>query len=463
MGNWGLWDLPKKLYTWSYDVAPIGYTHLEKSSSYNQYVNVHDSYLINQNTDVCVEAVYHGIDWIYTFSSAAFAFKPKVYYFHFMNTIFDDSFDFYFNSVWYFVLMSSSFQLFWSTMLDLYINSNLFKFHFLDEWFRFFLASKESSIVYIYHPELLMIKNIIFNEFYNNYFSSLRISVYDAIDQESFRSPLMLVPQLLFMIYAAFLLTSFYFSYYFSATKEESTVDSDYLSASITVESEKELGSIDDLLLCSIVVVYTFGWYFYAHCWSILSVVPELLSVFYLLPVVYYIIFSMPTYLAYDFGIFFLAYLRGVGPSPVLIAELMYDYIAFVAFYLRLVVQGVRLVLMLGTYVSMHDLILFFSYDQQFMLGSESIWENLSNFSVSFGSFSYLFLFELPMTLLYWAYELLHTFFVLTAQTVAFFAMVFWLFLFLYSFFVFEKIENHFKTKRIQRKNLYNNLYRFKN
>jgi len=171
----------------------------------------------------------------------------------------------------------------------------------------------------------------------------------------------------------------------------------------------------------------------------------------------------MPTYLAYDFGIFFLAYLRGVGPSPVLIAELMYDYIAFVAFYLRLVVQGVRLVLMLGTYVSMHDLILFFSYDQQFMLGSESIWENLSNFSVSFGSFSYLFLFELPMTLLYWAYELLHTFFVLTAQTVAFFAMVFWLFLFLYSFFVFEKIENHFKTKRIQRKNLYNNLYRFKN
>lgn len=81
----------------------------------------------------------------------------------------------------------------------------------------------------------------------------------------------------------------------------------------------------------------------------------------------------MPTYLAYDFGIFFLAYLRGVGPSSVLISELMFDYIAFVAFYIRLVVQGVRIVLMLGTYVSMHDLILFFSYDQQFMLGSESI------------------------------------------------------------------------------------------
>ena len=84
--------------------------------------------------------------------------------------------------------------------------------------------------------------------------------------------------------------------------------------------------------------------------------------VFYLFPCLYYIILSVPTYLSYDFGIFFLAYLRGVGPSPVLIAELMYDYIAFVAFYIRLFVQGVRLVLMTFTYISMHDLILFFAY-----------------------------------------------------------------------------------------------------
>jgi hypothetical protein len=94
--------------------------------------------------------------------------------------------------------------------------------------------------------------------------------------------------------------------------------------------------------------------------------------IFYLFPCLYYIILSVPTYLSYDFGIFFLAYLRGVGPSPIFMAELMYDYIAFIAFYIRLFVQGVRLFLMTGTYVSMHDLILFFSYDQKMMLGSES-------------------------------------------------------------------------------------------
>lgn len=461
MGNWGL---PESLYNWSLNSTPTGFKNLNDTVySYNQYNNVHNSQLTSQNLDVCVESVYHGIDWIYNISSVSFAFKPKVFYFQFLNSIFDDSFDFYFNTTWYFILLPSTFQLFWSTMLDLYTTSNLFKFHFLDEWFKFFLSSRESSVVYIYHPELILIKNFIFNEFYNMYFTNFRLSIYDGIDQESFRTPLMLLPQLLILLYTVFLFISFYFSYYFSSVKEESTIDSDYLAASVTIESEKELGSIDDMLLCTIVIVYIFGWYFYVHCWSLLSVVPELLSVFYLLPVTYYIIFSIPTYLSYDFGIFFLGYLRGVGPSPVLIAELMYDYIAFVAFYIRLMVQGVRLVLMIFTYTSMHDLIIFFSYDQQFMLGSENIWENISNFSVSFGSFSYLFLFELPITLLYWAYELIHTFFVLTAQTVAFFAMVFWLFLFLYSFFVFEKIENHFKTKRIQRKNIYNNLYSYKN
>jgi hypothetical protein len=94
---------------------------------------------------------------------------------------------------------------------------------------------------------------------------------------------------------------------------------------------------------------------------------------FYLFPGLYYIILSIPTFLSYDFGIFFLAFLRGVGASPVLIFELMYDYIAFAAFYIRLIVQGVRLVLMIFTYGSMHDLILFFNIDQRLLVGNDSI------------------------------------------------------------------------------------------
>ena len=99
---------------------------------------------------------------------------------------------------------------------------------------------------------------------------------------------------------------------------------------------------------------------------------PELILVFYLLPSLYFIIIGIPTFLVYDFGIYFLVYLRGVGASSILVFELMYDYIAVVVFYTRILVQGVRLILMIFTYASMHDLVLFFTFNQKMFLGIET-------------------------------------------------------------------------------------------
>jgi len=168
--------------------------------------------------------------------------------------------------MWYFILVPSIFQIFGSVMLDIYVNSELFKFHFLDNWFRFFLSSKEASIIYIYQPELLLVKNSIYNYYYTTFFTEFRSSIYDMLDKESFKSPLMLLPKLILIIYFTVLFITFYFSYYSSSVKEESTIDADFLAASLTVESEKELGSLDDIILCFLVIVYVFGWYFYVHC-----------------------------------------------------------------------------------------------------------------------------------------------------------------------------------------------------
>ena len=409
------------------------------------------------------DSINHGVNWIYTFTETLYVYEYKVLYFTFLDSIFDDSFDFYFNTMWYFTLVSSPLQLFFSFLLDHYVRFNLVHFHFLDNWYKAYLASLDSSLALIFFPELSLIKSKILSDYYVNYFTDMTGFIYDLVDNESFITPIMYVPQTLTILYAMTVLVMFYFSYYSSSVKEESTIDADYLSMSSTVESEKELGALDDLILTLLVFIYIFGWYFYLNCWTIVSINPELVLVFYLLPGLYYIIFSVPTYLCYDFGIFFLAYLRGVGPSPVLLAELMYDYIAFAVFYIKLFVQGVRLLLMIATYTSMHDLILFFSYDQKLFLGSELLWEDSSNLYVSSGSWSYFFLFSLPGYVLYWMYELLHTFFLVTAQLVAFFAMVFWLFLFLYTFFVFEQVETYFKDKRAKRKKMFNDLLNLKN
>jgi len=100
---------------------------------------------------------------------------------------------------------------------------------------------------------------------------------------------------------------------------------------------------------------------------------PELILVFYLFPGLFYIIIGIPTFLIYDFGIFFLAYMGGVAAGSVLAIALMFDYISVIIFYVRILVQSVRLVLMLGTYAGMHDVVLYFSFSQKMFFGSETL------------------------------------------------------------------------------------------
>ena len=119
--------------------------------------------------------------------------------------------------------------------------------------------------------------------------------------------------------------------------------------------------------------------------------------IIYLFPGIYYIIICIPTFLLYDFGIFFLSYLRGVGASSVILFELVFDYIAFLAFYIRLCVQGVRLILMIFVYVSLHDLILLSPVNPKLFLGNDSLIDDVSNLSLTYESFSYFFFTKLPV------------------------------------------------------------------
>ena len=144
-------------------------------------------------------------------------------------------------------------------MIIIYIINNITQLKFSDEWFRGFISSKESSLFIIHHPETIFLKNQINNTFFINFLTDTNISIIQYLDTQSLLTPIMLFPQLLFILYMVFFFVSFYFSYYSSSSKEDSTIDSDYLSASITVESEKEIGSLDDILMPAIIIIYTFG------------------------------------------------------------------------------------------------------------------------------------------------------------------------------------------------------------
>lgn len=406
------------------------------------------------NYDAGVHAMYSGIDWLYTHVETLYMYDYKILYFWLLNNVYDESIDFFFLSVWYVSLQISGLQLFWSVILDSYILSSLFQFSLTDEWVRGFISSKDSALFVVYHPEVIFFKNQIINNFFFDFLADVNVSAIQYLESQSLLTPIMLFPQLLFIAYMAFFFVAFYFSFYSTTTKEEATIDADYLSASITVESEKEIGSIDDILMPSIIFIYTFGWYFYLYCWTMFSSVPEVVMVFFFFPLLYYTIGNTPTFLLYDFGILYNCYLRGIAPTPTLLFELMYDYIAVISFYVRILTQGVRLALMFFTYAAMHDFVLYMDYSHRYLTGNESIWEDISNINASVSSVTYFFLAALPGHILNWMYEVFHTFFVVTGQLVAYCAMIFWLFLFLFTFFVIEKQENYFEERRKFRQDL---------
>jgi hypothetical protein len=139
----------------------------------------------------------------------------------------------------------------------------------------------------------------------------------------------------------------------------------------MTVEAEKEISAFDDMILAAIILMYIFGWYFYVHCWSIISALPEIGFLFYLFPGLYFIILGMPTAILYDCGIYFVTYLRGVGKTYVITVETVFDYIQVLIFYTRIMVQGVRLVMMLGVFAGCHEFVMFFSIPQKAFISSE--------------------------------------------------------------------------------------------
>jgi hypothetical protein len=386
----------------------------------------------------------------------------NVTYNWFTNNIYQDNFDFNYYSFWYSSLDISYFTLFWSVILDKIVLFNLLKLPYIDNWFRFLTQSYETSLSLFNHPEYFFISDYILKNLIMPFSTEIDNVIYIMSDEENYLYPVLIFPHILVITIFMLFFIVLYFSYYNSSVREETTIDHDYLIANTTVEAEEEIGSLDDMLLSLLILSYIFLWYFYINCWTIIFAVPEFMFTIYLFPLLYYIVMCIPAFLAFDFGLYFVAYLRGVGAAPMMMVELLYDYIAFAAFYIRLVVQNVRLILMTFTFASFHEAIITHGIEKEWIVGDESFWDDISKSLKTPDGMAYFLIFKLSGHIIYFFYELFHTLFVVTAQFIAFFAMVFWLFLFLYTMFVSELQEKFFYQKRASRKEYFDRFVNLK-
>ena len=386
------------------------------------------------------DAMYNSSEWIYSFVESIFVFEFREFYFKLAQTYFDDYFNYFFKIYWFFINELNEYELLYSIYLDHHIKNSLNTLVLNNSYY--------DSILYLGHPELNYISDSITINFELDFINYIVFQYTSLVTNEIITTAIDTASSIIIYILFFFWLYTFYCSFFSSSTEEEALIDSDYMLANITIEAEEEISCMDDLVMMFVLLFYIYGWYFFTHFWFIATKIPEFVLLIYLFPFLYYIIIGIPVFLLFDFGIFFIGYLKGVASTPVFILELIFDYVAVMAFFIRILVQGVRLLLMIFTYASLHDFILFYNFNQNYMTGNEALLDEWNNLSTNIGSFSYFFFFSILSKLYYWLYELLHTFFVLTAQFTAFFAMVFWLFFFLYTFFVLEKQEAYFGEKR---------------
>lgn len=95
----------------------------------------------------------------------------------------------------------------------------------------------------------------------------------------------------------------------------------------------------------------------------------------YSLPGIFYVVFSIPTYLMYDYGLYYGTYLRGASISSFFLYEFGYDIIMICVFYIRLALQAIRLVLMFIACASYYDYIMFYNYKGTMFLAPSSTTE----------------------------------------------------------------------------------------
>ena len=119
---------------------------LDNSLSLN--ISYDNFFLINY----CINCFHSGIDWTYTYIENLYFYDFKIWYFWALFSIFDDSFDFFLQSYWYININVSTFNLVYSVIMDLFLNSSLVKNYFTDSWFRNFISSQEMSLFVINHP-----------------------------------------------------------------------------------------------------------------------------------------------------------------------------------------------------------------------------------------------------------------------------------------------------------------------
>lgn len=403
---------------------------------------------IGQLGTLLFQAYWGSLDFVYVTTQALWAYDFTGKMFDTCSLLRDNNFMLAYESLYFVTQSVVGFELFVGATYDQYLKDHLQMFEISENTLRKYMASLDPTMFTLFHPEFGYYKRDGHTSMLVKFSSDIHFFMLDNIEAYSLDIPMGLALQLFLVVYLTLMFTSFFFAFYNSVNKEEWAADVEYGISNLTVEAEKEIFAADDAVYLLMAFIFLFGVYFGFLALAHTNTMSEAAFFFWSLPFVIVSLIFIPFNLLSDFGLLFLLYLRGSSNTASFFFELAYDYIGVVAFFTRLVVQFVRLVLMFVVYSMMHDTVMLQQIAHWFLPVGDSFYDEIMNIRFTSGSVSYFLLVALPCRLAYWTYEVIHTFFVVTAQLAAFFTIAFWLFLLFYTFFVYEKYEHHFVSLR---------------
>ena len=405
-------------------------------------------------------AIFWNIDDIFSYVSNISLFSLK-YCLTAFDVIFSyNIFSFFVSYFWYEKLLAGSPKL---DIVDIFENSVIQD--------TFFFAKSLVSSVYVSfdvlpvngllypflleHPEICSFLSKFENTYYMDFTSTFILTFLNSKFYMVTDTSLVIFSNLCLIFLVWFYLKVLFLPFFFNLYVDNNVNDTDHTVSTLLTEAEKEISGIDDLIIIFLVLFFVFGIYFLFYGFAQLSIYFNNYScVYVIIPFLFFFIYVAPVCLLFDFGIYAFVYLRGSGPTSMLAAELLYDLINLFAYFIRVFIQLARILLMLIAAGSLQEFIFYFGLDYKMLVCNESFIDTLYNVEFNTKSLTLFFFTKLPLFILYWIYEIFHTYFVVTIQTIAFFAMVFWLFFYLFSFFFSESHEEFFKKRRVFYKNL---------
>lgn len=418
--------------------------------------------LLNATTSALAQAslidfygiTWNSIDWIYGTFQSLYAYNLIAKSCAYASWLFDNDHVILSQIMMRWTVSLHGFEFVISSLFDNFLRDILLKCELSEDNFRRLIGLIDPTMFAVFHPDSIHISKSVNSGFAISSFIKFQLAVLDYIEKNSLLVPLNYSLQLMLSFFILCIFVIFFCSF-FSNNKEEAQSDADYSVSSLSAEAEKELFSIDDVTCLFLLLFFVFAAYFGFFAMVVNIHYVEFLTFFAAIPFVVGVLLLMPCNLIFDFGLLFVAYLRGVANTSSFFFELIYDYIGIAAFFTRLAVQFVRLILMFVVYCMMHDTVVLFTIPMRSWVFGDSFWDELCAIKPTLRSVSFFFLLVLPARAGYWVYEVLHTFFVVTVQFTAFFTIIFWLFLLFYTFFVFEEYECYFidlrkVTERLQ-------------